>query len=78
MPDEFDISVPQDLHNDIYINEIAFYLKEILVSHFADVTTLLFSERELSHLISKIRSGIFILNDWCKLNKLFVNFYKLF
>ena len=63
---------------DIYINDIAFYLKDILVKLFADDTTLLFSERELSQLISKIKSGIFTLNEWCKFNKLFVNWEKSF
>ena len=66
------LSVPQGsilglLLFDIYINDIAFYLKDILVKLFADDTTLLFSERDLSQLISKIKSGIqVILNEWCK------------
>ena len=83
--DEVDIilGVPQGsilgpLLFDIYINDIAFYLKDILVKLFADDTTLLFSERELSQLISKIKSGIFTLNEWCKFNKLFVNWEKTF
>ena len=49
-------------------NGIAFEIEKIIVKLFHDDNTLLLSERELSHLISKIKSGIFTLNDWCKFN----------
>ena len=62
----------------IFINDIAAALKEVLVKLFADDTTLVLAHSNLKTLLSMFKKVILILNEWCKHNRLYINWSKTF
>ena len=58
----------------IFINDIAIALNEVLVKLFADDTTLVLTHSNLS----MFKKVILQLNEWCKHNRLFINWSKTF
>ena len=61
----------------IFINDLAFLL-EIKCKMFADDTTLLDSDKNTEVLISRFKKLLEPLIDWCKFNKLDLNWSKTF
>jgi hypothetical protein len=61
-----------------FINDIAAALKEVLVKLFADDTTLVLAHSNLKTLLSMFKKVILILNEWCKHNRLYINWSKTF
>ena len=62
----------------IFINDLAFLLEEIMCKMFADDTTLYDAHEDLDKLISKFKKSLEKLIDWCKFNKLDLNWSKTF
>jgi hypothetical protein len=62
----------------IFINDLPFFLSEIFSTLFADDTSLLFSGPNLDKTISLLRVGLKQLNEWCKHNRLFINWPKTY
>ena len=62
----------------IFINDIAAALKEVLVKLFADDTTLVLAHSNLKTLLSMFKKVILMLNEWCKHNRLYINWSKTF
>ena len=62
----------------IFINDLPFFLSEIFSTLFADDTTLLFSGPNLDKTISLLRVGLKQLNEWCKHNRLYINWSKTY
>ena len=62
----------------IFINDFPLYLSKINSTLFADDTTLLFDCESMDSGISKFKNGIKHLNEWCKHNKLYINWSKTF
>ena len=76
-----DIGVPQGsvlgpLLFLIYINDVINSSKLLTFSLFADDTVVLYSNKDVSLLISTMNQELEKLNDWFKCNKLFLNFTK--
>jgi hypothetical protein len=57
----------------IFINDIAIALGEVLVKLFADDTTLVLAHSNLKTLLSMFKKIILQLNEWCKHNRLYIN-----
>jgi hypothetical protein len=62
----------------IYINDLPRFLKDILSKLFADDTTLIFSGATLNVVNERMKIGIMQLNEWCKHNRLYINWSKTF
>jgi hypothetical protein len=62
----------------IFINDLAFLLEEIMCKMFADDTTLYDAHEDLDKLISKFKKSLEKLIDWCKFNRLDLNWSKTF
>jgi hypothetical protein len=62
----------------IFINDIAIALDEVLVKLFADDTTLVLAHSNLKTLLSMFKKIILQLNEWCKHNRLYINWSKTF
>jgi hypothetical protein len=62
----------------IFINDLVPYLNGIESILFADDTTNLFDADSLENTISSFKQGIFKLCEWCKHNKLYINWDKTF
>ena len=76
-----DIGVPQGsvlgpLLFLIYINDVINSSKLLTFSLFADDTVVLYSNKNVSLLISTMNKELKKLDDWFKCNKLFLNFNK--
>jgi len=61
----------------LFINDLAFIL-ELYCKMFADDTTLLDADSQLDILISRFKKRLEPLIDWCKFNKLDLNWSKTF
>ena len=62
----------------IFINDLPYFLDEIITKLFADDTTLIFADNDLSSIVSKFKNGLKSLNEWCKHNRLYINWSKTF
>ena len=62
----------------IFINDLPSFLKNLKAKLFADDTTIIFSGNSLEELNSKLKNGILSLNEWCKHNRLYINWNKTF
>ena len=62
----------------IFINDLAFFLTLVLAVLFADDTSLLFTGVDLDKTISYFRVRLKQLNEWCKHNRLYINWSKTF
>ena len=62
----------------IFINDLAFLLEDIMCKMFADDTTLYDAHEDLDKLISKFKKSLEKLIDWCKFNRLDLNWSKTF
>jgi hypothetical protein len=62
----------------IYINDIAYFLHNISTKLFADDTTLVFNSSSIDNTICSFKRGLLELNEWCKHNKLYINWDKTF
>jgi hypothetical protein len=62
----------------IFINDLPFFLSDIFSTLFADDTTLLFSGQDLDKAVSLLRVGLKQLNEWCKHNRLYINWSKTY
>ena len=62
----------------IFINDLPCFLISILSKLFADDTTLLFCDSLITGVISKFKSGLKCLNEWCHFNHLYINWSKTF
>lgn len=60
----------------IYINDLPFFLDSILTKLFADDTTLHFSDNDVDSVVSRCKTGIFAIMEWCKYNYLYINWSK--
>ncbi len=80
--ESIDLGVPQGsvlgpLFFLIFINDLAFTL-ELICKMFADDTTLYESNADLNELISSFKNKLGPLIEWCKYNKLDINWSKTF
>ena len=57
---------------------IAIALDEVLVKLFADDTTLVVAQSNQKTLLSMFKKVILQLNEWCKYNRLYINWSKTF
>ena len=62
----------------IFINDLPFFLANIISILFADDTTLLFAGQDLQRTISMLKAGLKQLNEWCKHNRLYINWSKTY
>jgi hypothetical protein len=60
----------------IFINDLAFLLKDLMTKLFADDTTLIDTHDNMDILITKFKKKLEILINWCKFNKLDINWAK--
>lgn len=77
------LSVPQGsvlgpLFFLIFINDLPFYVKSLNCKMFADDTTLYKSMNDLNELIDTFKIDINRLTDWCKYNRVDINWSKTF
>jgi hypothetical protein len=77
-----DLGVPQGsvlgpLFFLIFINDLAFII-ELLCKMFADDTTLYASDENVDKLIAHFQMKILLLIEWCKMNRLDLNWSKTF
>jgi hypothetical protein len=61
---------------NIFINDLPLILAELESTFFADDTTPFDSDTSYSHLISRFREKLSLVNDWINHNKLFLNWSK--
>jgi hypothetical protein len=62
----------------IFINDLPFFLINILSKLFADDTTLLFHGATIDSVISSFKLGLKQIIEWCNYNRLFINWSKTF
>jgi hypothetical protein len=62
----------------LFINDLAFYVRSFECKLFADDTTLYLSNKNLDCLLEKFNEAIAPLIDWCKFNRLDINWSKTF
>jgi hypothetical protein len=62
----------------IFINDMPDYLQSLVTKLFADDITLIFVGDDLDSVISEYKLGINLLIDWCKHNKLDINWSKTY
>ena len=62
----------------IFINDMPYFLNDILTKLFADDTTLLFHGKDIASVTSSLIIGLKALNEWCKHNRLYINWSKTF
>ena len=62
----------------IFINDLPYYLSQIETTLFADDTTLFFCEDNYEGVISQYKNGLKKLNEWCKHNRLYINWSKTY
>ena len=62
----------------IFINDLPIYLENILSILFADDTTLVLTGKTIIEVTSVFKSGLKRLNEWCKHNRLYINWDKTF
>jgi hypothetical protein len=77
------LSVPQGsiigpLFFLIFINDMAFFMKNMNCDLFADDTTLYKSGDDLNELIGTFKRNVALLQDWCLFNRLDINWSKTF
>jgi hypothetical protein len=60
----------------IFINDLAFLLKDLMAKLFADDTTLIDTHENMDVLITKFKKKLEVLINWCKYNKLDINWSK--
>ena len=61
---------------NVYINDINYLLQNVLTILFADDTTFLLKNKDLSTLEARLNYVIYKVQDWCSCNKLFLNVDK--
>jgi exonuclease III len=61
----------------IFINDLPEFLL-VLTKLFADDTTCLFFGPNVDDVMTKLKAGIALLQEWCKFNRLYVNWAKTF
>lgn len=61
----------------IFINDLPYFIKEF-TKLFADDTTILLADETVNGLKRKIDEAIRKLDEWCKYNRLYVNWDKTF
>ncbi len=76
------LGVPQDsilcpLLFTIFINDI-YIMLDALVKLFADDTTIILAHNDLKTLLTQFKRVFLQLNEWCKHNKLYINWSKTF
>ena len=57
----------------IFINDLAFIIKDLVTKLFADDTTLIDTCNNLNSLISKFKKKLELVTNWCSSNKLDTN-----
>ena len=62
----------------IFINDLPEFLNNIYSKLFADDTTLVFDGSNLVDCNTSLKNGIIVLNEWCKHNRLYINWSKTF
>ena len=62
----------------IFINDLPSDLVDIVSKLFADDTSLLFNGDDINEVISLYKSGLKQLNEWCKHNRLYINWSKTY
>lgn len=62
----------------IFINDLPYYLNEFVTKLFADDTTVISTGENAEMVISNVRKSILKINEWCKHNKMHVNWTKTF
>ena len=77
------IGVPQGsvlapLLFSIFINDLSQIFSNCIAKLFADDTTLIFNDSNMENLISKFKKDLKNLNEWCKHNRLYINWNKTF
>ncbi len=77
------LSVPQGsiigpLFFLIFINDMAYFMKNMKCVLFADDTTLYKSGNDLNKLIDAFKQNLTVLEDWCLNNRLDINWSKTF
>ena len=60
----------------IFINDLAFVIKDLVTKLFADDTTLIDTCNNLNSLISKFKKKLELVTNWCSSNKLDINWSK--
>ncbi|CAF0857792.1 unnamed protein product [Brachionus calyciflorus] len=60
----------------IFINDIVLYLNDIMVKIFADDTTIVQSDKNLESLMDRFNESISKLVNWCKFNRIDINWNK--
>ena len=62
----------------IFINDLPYYLNEFVTKLFEDDTTVISTGENAEMVISNVRKSILKINEWCKHNKMHVNWTKTF
>ena len=70
------VSVLGPLFFLIFINDLAFIIKDLVTKLFADDTTLIDTCNNLNSLISKFKKKLELVTNWCSSNKLDINWSK--
>ena len=72
------VSILGPLFFIIFINDLAFYLINIIIKLFADDTTLIIAELNIDTCISKFKSAVLSIIEWCGYNRLDINWSKTY
>ena len=62
----------------IYINDLPFFLLNSITKMFADDTSIYMCDTNVDKLISRFKNEIILLLEWCKYNKMDINWAKTF
>ena len=62
----------------IFINDLAYYITSIIIKLFADDTTFIISGSDISVCIVQFKQVVIELLNWCKNNKLDINWTKTY
>ena len=62
----------------IFINDLSYFIENIIIKLFADDTTFIIADISIETCISKFKKAALLLVDWCNYNRVDINWSKTF
>ena len=62
----------------IFINDLAYFITQIIIKLFADDTTFIIADVSIDNCLTKFKHAVLLLVDWCEHNRLDINWSKTY